>query len=179
MKKLNDLFFRLVEFLLVVMLSAMVIMVFGNVMLRYGFNDSIISSEELSRFLFIWITFLGAIVTLRENAHLGVDTVVRKLGMRGKKTAAILSNLMMIGCCALMLYGTLKQHTINASTRSAVTEIPMIWVYGVGYVASIAMTLILLGKLVRLIRGDITEDELVQVKESEEALAAHGAQVKR
>jgi len=179
MKKLNDLFFRLVEFLLVVMLSAMVIMVFGNVVLRYGFNDSIISSEELSRFLFIWITFLGAIVTLRENAHLGVDTVVRKLGMRGKKTAAILSNLMMIGCCALMFYGTLKQHTINASTRSAVTEIPMIWVYGVGYVASIAMTLILLGKLVRLLRGDITEDELVQVKESEEVLAAHGAQVKR
>jgi hypothetical protein len=82
MKKFSDLFFRLVEFLLVVMLSAMVIMVFGNVVLRYGFNDSIISSEELSRFLFIWITFLGAIVTLRENAHLGVDTVVRKLGLR-------------------------------------------------------------------------------------------------
>ena len=179
MKKFSDLFFRLVEFLLVVMLSAMVIMVFGNVVLRYGFNDSIISSEELSRFLFIWITFLGAIVTLRENAHLGVDTVVRKLGLRGKKAAAIVSNLMMIGCCALMFYGTFKQHGINASTRSAVTEIPMIWVYGVGYVASIAMTLILLGKLLRLVRGDVTEEELVQVKESEEILAAHGAQVKR
>jgi TRAP-type C4-dicarboxylate transport system permease small subunit len=157
----------------------MVIMVFGNVVLRYGFNDSIISSEELSRFLFIWITFLGAIVTLRENAHLGVDTVVRKLGLRGKKTAAIVSNLMMIGCCALMFYGTFKQHGINASTRSAVTEIPMIWVYGVGYVASIAMTLILLGKLLRLVRGDVTEEELVQVKESEEILAAHGAQAKQ
>ena len=179
MKKFSDLFFRLVEFLLVVMLSAMVIMVFGNLVLRYGFNDSIISSEELSRFLFIWITFLGAIVTLRENAHLGVDTVVRKLGLRGKKTAAIVSNLMMIGCCALMFYGTFKQHGINASTRSAVTEIPMIWVYGVGYVASIAMTLILLGKLLRLVRGDVTEEELVQVKESEEILAAHGAQAKQ
>ena len=179
MKTLNDLFFRLVEVLLVVMLSAMVVMVFGNVVLRYGFNSSIISSEELSRFLFIWITFLGAIVTLRENAHLGVDTVVRKLSLTGKKTAAIVSNLMMIGCCTLMFYGTFKQHTINASTRSAVTEIPMIWVYGVGYVASIAMALILVGKLVRLVRGDVAEDELVQVKESEEVLAAHGAEVKR
>ena len=173
MKTLNDLFFRLVEFLLVVMLSAMVVMVFGNVVLRYGFNDSIISSEELSRFLFIWITFLGAIVTLRENAHLGVDTLVRKLGITGKKAAAILSNLMMIGCCALMFYGTLKQHTINASTRSAVTELPMIWVYGVGYVASVAMALILAGKLVRLVRGDLSEEELIQVKESEELIAAH------
>jgi TRAP-type C4-dicarboxylate transport system permease small subunit len=179
MKTLNDLFFRLVEVLLVVMLSAMVVMVFGNVVLRYGFNSSIISSEELSRFLFIWITFLGAIVTLRENAHLGVDTLVRKLSLTGKKTAAIVSNLMMIGCCTLMFYGTFKQHTINASTRSAVTEIPMIWVYGVGYVASIAMALILVGKLVRLVRGDVSEDELVQVKESEEVLAAHGAEVKR
>ena len=179
MKTLNDLFFRLVEVLLVVMLSAMVVMVFGNVVLRYGFNSSIISSEELSRFLFIWITFLGAIVTLRENAHLGVDTLVRKLSLTGKKTAAIVSNLMMIGCCTLMFYGTFKQHTINASTRSAVTEIPMIWVYGVGYVASIAMALILVGKLVRLVRGDVAEDELVQVKESEEVLAAHNAEVKR
>ena len=68
MKKINDLFFKLAEVTLVIMLSAMVIMVFGNVVLRYGFNDGIISSEELSRFLFIWITFLGAIVTMRENA---------------------------------------------------------------------------------------------------------------
>ena len=179
MKVLTDLFFRLAEFTLVTMLCLMVIMVFGNVVLRYGFNDGIISSEELSRFLFIWITFLGAIVTLRENAHLGVDTLVRKLSLTGKKTAAIVSNLMMIGCCTLMFYGTFKQHTINASTRSAVTEIPMIWVYGVGYVASIAMALILVGKLVRLVRGDVAEDELVQVKESEEVLAAHNAEVKR
>ena len=179
MKKINDLFFKLAEVTLVVMLSAMVIMVFGNVVLRYGFNDGIISSEELSRFLFIWITFLGAIVTMRENGHLGLDSIVRKLSLRGKKVAFALSNLLMLGCCTLMFYGTLKQHGINASTRSAVTEIPMIWVYGVGYVASIAMTLILLGKLLRLVRGDVTEEELVQVKESEEILAAHGAQAKQ
>ena len=117
MKKINDLFFKMAEFILVIMLSAMVIMVFGNVVLRYGFNDGIISSEELSRYLFIWITFLGAIVTLRENAHLGVDTLVRRLSLTGKKTAAITSNLMMMGCCTLMFYGTFKQHTINASTK--------------------------------------------------------------
>ncbi len=173
MKKLNDLFFRLVEFLLVIMLSAMVVMVFGNVVLRYGFNDSIISSEELSRFLFIWITFLGAIVTLRENAHLGVDTVLRMLNLTGKKVAALISNSLMLVCCALMFYGTFKQHGINASTRSAVTELPMSWVYGVGYVASIAMGLIILGKLVRLLRGDYQESDLIQVQESEEVVSQH------
>ena len=173
MKKLNDLFFKLAELTLVIMLSAMVIMVFGNVVLRYGFNDGIISSEELSRVLFIWITFLGAIVTMRDNAHLGLDSVVRMLSLRGKKIAFALSNFLMLGCCALMFYGTFKQHDINASTHSAVTELPMSWVYGVGYVTSIAMGLMIIGKLVRLAKGEFNEADLIQVQDSEEEASPH------
>lgn len=173
MNKLNDLFFRLAEFTLVIMLSTMVIMVFGNVVLRYLFNDGIISSEELSRFLFIWITFLGAIVTFRENGHLGLDSVVRKLSLKGKKAAFAISNMAMLGCCSLMFYGTLKQHQINATTLSAVVEIPMSWVYGVGYVTSIAMGLMIVGKLVRLAKGEFNESDLIQVQDSEEVVTIH------
>jgi len=173
MQKFNDLFFKLAEFTLVIMLSAMVIMVFGNVVLRYGFNDGIISSEELSRFLFIWITFLGAIVTMRDNGHLGLDSVVRKFSLQGKKMAYAISNLLMLGCCVLMFYGTFKQHGINASTLSAVTEIPMSWVYGVGYITSVAMGLMIIGKLVQLAKGNFKESDLIQVKDSEEVVTAH------
>ena len=173
MKKINDLFFRLAEFTLVIMLSAMVIMVFGNVVLRYGFNDGIISSEELSRFLFIWITFLGAIVTMRDNAHLGLDSVVRKLSLNGKKIAFAISNILMLVCFALMFYGTYKQHGINATTRSAVTELPMSWVYGVGYITSVAMSFMIIGKLVSLIKGDFNEADLIQVIDSEEEATPH------
>lgn len=175
MQKINELFFRVAEFTLVLMLTTMVIMVFGNVVLRYGFNDSIISSEELSRFLFIWITFLGAVVTMRDNAHLGLDSVVRKLSLRGKKVAFAISNLLMLMCCTLMFYGTFKQHGINASTRSAVTELPMSWVYGVGYIASVAMGLMILGKLIRLAQGHFNEADLIQVTDSEEHVPAHPA----
>ena len=173
MKKINDLFFTLAEITLVIMMTAMVIMVFGNVVLRYGFNDGIISSEELSRFLFIWITFLGAIVTMRENGHLGLDSIVRKLSLNGKKMAFALSNILMLGCCVLMFYGTFKQHGINATTHSAVTEIPMSWVYGVGYITSVAMGLMIIGKLVRLAKGEFNESDLIQVQDSEEVVTAH------
>jgi TRAP-type C4-dicarboxylate transport system permease small subunit len=174
-KKISDLFFRLAEFTLVIMLSLMVVMVFGNVVLRYGFNSGIISSEELSRYLFIWITFLGAIVTMRENAHLGLDSLVRRLSLRGKKIAFAISNLLMFGCCVLMFYGTLKQHGINASTRSAVTEIPMSWVYGIGYITSIAMGLMVLAKLVQLARGQFRESDLIQIQDSEDGALTHVA----
>jgi len=173
MKTLTDLFFKLAEILLVTMLVVMVVMVFGNVVLRYGFNSGIISSEELSRYLFIWITFLGAIVAMRENAHLGLDTVVRLLPRAGKKLCFALSNLLMLGCCALMFYGTWKQHGINATTLSPVTETPMSWVYGVGYIASVAMALLIVGKLVRLARGEFTDDDLIQVQDSEDTAAPH------
>jgi TRAP-type C4-dicarboxylate transport system permease small subunit len=173
MKVLTDLFFRLAEFTLVTMLCLMVIMVFGNVVLRYGFNDGIISSEELSRYLFIWITFLGAIVTMRDNAHLGLDSLVRRLSLRGKKLAFAVSNILMLGCCALMFYGTFKQHGINASTRSPVLEVPMIWIYGVGYLTSVAMGLMIAAKLVALARGQFQDSDLIQIQDSEETAISH------
>jgi TRAP-type transport system small permease protein len=168
MTRLTALFFRAVEVLLVLFLTLMVVMVFGNVVLRYGFNSGIISSEELSRFLFIWITFLGAIIAMREGTHLGLDSVVRALPRGGKIACLVLSELLMLFCCVLMFYGTWKQHSINATTLSAVVEIPMSWVYGVGYLASTAMALIIIGKLVRLARGQMSDDELIAVQDSED-----------
>ncbi len=173
MKVLTDLFFRLAEFTLVTMLCLMVIMVFGNVVLRYGFNTGLDFSEELSRFFFIWITFLGAIIAMRENAHLGLDTLVRVLPRAGKKLCFGLSNALMLGCCALMFYGTFKQHGINASTRSPVLEIPMIWIYGVGYLTSVAMGLMIAAKLVALARGQFQESDLIQIQDSEETAISH------
>jgi TRAP-type transport system small permease protein len=173
MKQLSDLFFRLAEALLVLMLCAMVIMVFGNVVLRYGFNSGLDFSEELSRFFFIWITFLGAIIAMRENAHLGLDTLIRVLPRVGKKFCFGLSNALMLGCCALMFYGTWRQHHINATTMSPVTGLPMIWVYGVGYVASLAMGALIASNLWKLATGRITDQDLIQVHDSEEEALAH------
>ena len=179
MKQINDLFFRLAEFVLVIMLSVMVIMVFGNVVLRYGFNSGLISSEELSRFLFIWVTFLGAIVAMRDNAHLGLDTLIRVLPGAGKRFCFALSNLLMLGCCVLMFYGTLKQHQINATTLSGVMQIPMSWVYGVGYITSVAMGLMILGKLIRLARGGYSDSDLIEVQDSEDGGEQHTVGAKR
>jgi TRAP-type transport system small permease protein len=79
----------------------------------------------------------------------------------------------MLSCCALMFYGTWRQHQINATTMSAVLEIPMSWVYGVGYVTSIAMGLMIISKLMRLAAGKISDDELIQVHDSEDDASPH------
>ena len=73
---------RVLEAVIASLLALMVVLVFGNVVLRYGFNSGITVSEEVSRWLFIWMTFLGAIVALREHGHLGVDMVVQRKDLR-------------------------------------------------------------------------------------------------
>ena len=62
---------KLVENVLIVMFAIMAILVFGNVVLRYGFNSGIVFSEEVSRFLFMWLTLIGALIVLKDHAHLG------------------------------------------------------------------------------------------------------------
>ena len=70
---------------MVACLLLMVVLVFGNVVLRYVFNSSITLSEEISRWLFVWITFMGAVVALREHAHLGTDALVSRLPPAGQE----------------------------------------------------------------------------------------------
>ena len=74
MERVLDLYCGFLKGVIALCLAVMVVLVFGNVVLRYGFNSGITISEELSRWLLVWLTFLGAIVAVREHSHLGVDS---------------------------------------------------------------------------------------------------------
>ena len=168
MKKAIDLFFKFLEFLVVACMVAMVIMVFGNVVLRYGFNSGITVSDEMSRYCFIWLTYIGAMVAMRDGAHLGVDTLIKSLPLNGKKFCFAASQLLMLFCNVLFLMGTYEMHNLQVTNVSPVVGISMIWVYGIGYVVSLVMGAFNIEKLWRLFTGNISEDELVQVMESED-----------
>src|SRR5262245_57590521 len=146
----------------------MVLMVFGNVVLRYAFNSGIVVSEELARFCFVWLTFIGGVVAMREGTHLGMDNVVSKLSRRGQLACLAASQLLIVVCCTVLLWGTWRQHEINASTAAPVTGLSMIWIFGLGYVVGGGIALLALRELWRIVRGRVTDDELVQVRESEE-----------
>src|SRR5437763_6636170 len=101
-QKAIDLVCRVFGMLMVACLALMVLMVFGNVVLRYGFNSGITVSEELSRWLFVWMTFLGSVVALRNHAHLGTDALVSRLRPAGKKACYVAAHLLMLYLCWLM-----------------------------------------------------------------------------
>ena len=106
MDNLGHLVKRLLEFLVVLIMCAMSLMVFGNVVLRYIANSSITSSEELSRYLFVWLTFLAAILAYYENQHICVDFIVKKFNVITQKICSLLVNFLIILCSCFITYGS-------------------------------------------------------------------------
>ena len=171
---LLDRFCKLLELLIALCLALMVLMVFGNVVLRYVFNSGIAVSEELSRWLFVWLTFLGAIVALKENGHLGTDMLVSRLPRWGKRVCLVASQLLMLGVTAMLLQGSLAQARINLDVEAPVTGAPMAVVYAAGVVFAVPALLLLLAQLWRTLSGQLGDDELVMVQESEDLAQVHG-----
>lgn len=165
---------KLLEVLLVVLLAAMVIMVFGNVVLRYAFNSGITESEELSRWAFIWMTFLGAIVAIREGGHLGTDMLVGRFGPTGKKICLGIAETLMLYTCWLIFSGSLDQTRINLDVEAPVSGWSMAWVSGVGLVFAVSAAVFHLLKLGRLLTGRLSSHELVTVQESEDRAKVQG-----
>lgn len=162
-------FFRGIEALIAGMLAVMVVLVFGNVVLRYGFNSGITVSEEVSRWLFIWMTFLGAVVALREHGHLGVDMVVQRLPPAGKKLCLLIAHLIMLWIVWLLFQGGVAQARINWDVEAPTTGASMAIVYSSAVVFAVLAACILIADLLRLLTGRIADDQLVMVQESEEA----------
>ena len=158
-------FDRLLEVTLVACMVVMFVFVFINVMMRLLMNSGIDISEELPRFAFVWMCFVGAVVGMRRHSHLGVDMVVAALPLLGRKICWGISQAIMAVCSVYMLYGTWLQHDIIEKNASAVMQISMLYVYGISYLAGAAILVICLSNLVRLALGQVEEHELIDVLE--------------
>ena len=163
-----DRYCKMLSVLMVGALALMVLLVFTNVVLRYAFNSGITVSEELSRWLFVWMTFLGAIVAMQEGAHLGTDMLVSRLSVRGKRICLVLGHLLMLYICWLLFKGSLEQVKVNWTSTSAAMEASLGIFYASGMVCAASGAVILLNHLWRLMRGELREEELIGIRESEE-----------
>jgi TRAP-type C4-dicarboxylate transport system permease small subunit len=184
LKSLADALTRALEVVMVICMVVMLVMVFGNVVLRLFFNTGIDLSEEIPRFAFVWMTFLGAVVGMRRRAHLGVDMLVQVLPVFGRKVCWGISQAIMLVCSVYIFYGTLLQHDIIKGNASPVAQVSMLWVFGVSYITGAAIAVICASNLLRLVAGKVSEDELIDVNEegmgeahdAEEELAAQTAE---
>ncbi|QXL85580.1 TRAP transporter small permease [Comamonas sp. NLF-1-9] len=163
------------EVLIVACLAIMGILVFGNVVLRYAFNSGIAISEELSRLLFVWLIFLGAVLASAQRVHIGFDTLQRRVGPRLRRALIAFSGLLILTGCAVFIVGGWKQTVINLGNSYPVLGISYAWLYGVGIVFGVALIVPVSYNIVRALRGDfdkMTHDLGDRIEQASERIEA-------
>lgn len=168
MRTVIEFYFKAARFAIACLLGAMVVLVFGNVILRYAFNQGITVSEELSRIFFVWLTFLGAVVAMRDHAHLGVDSLVRRLSPTGARIALFIGHLMMLAATWLVLSGSWTQTLINIPTLAPATGMSMGWFYGARLAFAVPAFLIIAWNALGIATGRIDVARTQFVTDSEE-----------
>jgi TRAP-type transport system small permease protein len=154
---LVDAGFRAFEAMLVAILAVMVVIVFGNVVLRYGFGSGISVTEEISRLLFVWLIFLGAIPVMRQHGHLGVEFIVGALSPASRRVFRIVSDVLMLACCTVFGWGAWEQTQLNFMNHMPISGLPTALAYGAAAVSAIGLGILILADLVVTIRSRATD----------------------
>lgn len=124
----------LIEALLALLLAGMIVMVFTNVAMRYGFNSGLRWGIELSRMAFVWIVMLGSALALRSNEHLAVTELVETFLPRALRPLLVLTRIIIIGLLAMFVIGCWRQMMLNWVNISQVTGLPTALFYLAGVV---------------------------------------------
>ena len=114
--------------IVIVLLAAMACMVFANVVLRYLSGNSILWVEEASRYVMIWLTFLGCGLVLRYGGHIGIDTLQERFPRQAPMLRAVIALLMLAFFVVMVWLGTV--YSLRTWTQTTpVMEIPVGAVY--------------------------------------------------
>jgi TRAP-type transport system small permease protein len=112
----------------IAMLAAMATMVFANVALRFLTDHSILWVEEASRYLMIWLTFIGSGLVLRYGGHIGIDALQGALPRHAAWIRAAIF-LLLLAFFATMLWLGVRYATVTWGQTTPVLQIPIGVVY--------------------------------------------------
>ncbi|NNK56007.1 MAG: TRAP transporter small permease [Desulfofustis sp.] len=113
---------RYAEYFLLLLGGSMTAIVIIQVFSRYALNHSLFWSEELARYLLVWLTFIGATVAYHRSMHPGVDVVFKRLQRKNRRRIRLLVHLIsLVFFLILIWYGCNFAYFIRAQTTPALS----------------------------------------------------------
>lgn len=95
------------------------------VFFRYVLNDSIVWAEELARYLFVWLTFVGGGLGVGRNIHVGVDSVVEMMGARSRLLVLICVEMAIVAFVVALVYVGVQFTIFGMGQNALLLGIPM------------------------------------------------------
>ena len=141
---LND---NIEESILIILSIITVIIVFLQVVMRTVFNSSLVWSEELARYLFIWLIYIGVAYGVKKNRHISVEVVTYILGRKGNWILSIIANILFLIFAILICYLSFNV-TMSVNRMSPAMGIPMSLVYAAPFVGMLLTSIRIVQKLI-------------------------------
>lgn len=139
---------RFVDVVMAALLGFMIVIVFANVVLRYGFSTGLRQSVELSRLGLVWLVMLGAAVVLRRGEHLAVAEFAESWLPRAMPVLRRLSYVVILVSVLMLFWGAFRQMNANWANISPLTGLPSALMYLAGVVSSVLMGFIAVVRIV-------------------------------
>jgi len=139
---------RVLDLAVVLAFAVMTVAIGLQVIFRYLLNDPLAGSEEVGRLAFVWVTFLGAAVATRDDAHVRIDYFLRRLGPRSALACRILGHVGTAVFGLIMVWVGFLLARFSWDFESASLQFPMTFVHAAIPVAGALMTAAAVGNAV-------------------------------
>ncbi|MGU3492406.1 TRAP transporter small permease [Xanthobacteraceae bacterium A53D] len=113
------------------LIFSMMVVTFGQVVSRYALSNSLSWSEELGRYIFVWITFLGMAAAFQSKAHIALDFLIHLLPAKPSRGLVIFNTLLVALVGVALVVGGVSLIKFGMKQRSAALGLPMYYVYSV------------------------------------------------
>ncbi|MEX0502663.1 TRAP transporter small permease [Alphaproteobacteria bacterium LSUCC0719] len=122
-------FLGLTKLAIIVISIVMVLVTLAQVIFRYLLEAPLPWSEELARYCFVWIVFLGGAIGFFRGVHLGVDLLVNALPQRLRSILDLLINALIAGFAGTVIYASIPVIKMNMFQISPALGLQMSWIY--------------------------------------------------
>ena len=167
-----DKLFKGIDYLTGILTGLMVLFVFMNVVLRTCFNSGLTWSEELSRYLFVFVTYVGAISAMRVNGHLGVDTLISRGPRPLQMVMYVVSQLVIAALMCILVHGSGKMVLQNTESRTAALGISYALLYSVGIITGVSIAAMAVANIVYAVTHPSEISSIVSMTTDEDEIMA-------
>ena len=167
-----DKLFKGIDYLTGILTGLMVLFVFMNVVLRTCFNYGLTWSEELSRYLFVFVTYVGAISAMRVNGHLGVDTLISRVPRPLQMVMYVVSQLVIAALMCILVHGSGKMVLQNTESRTAALGISYALLYSVGIITGVSIAAMAVANIVYAVTHPSEISSIVSMTTDEDEIMA-------
>ncbi|MEG6615979.1 TRAP transporter small permease [Peptococcaceae bacterium 1198_IL3148] len=139
MDKLDNLIAKILYYICALLMLVMAVVITSQVISRYVFGSPFTWSEELGRYTFVWLSFLGMAIAVKQGSHIALDILVNKLTGVKRRTLMVINNLFVMVFSLVLTYGGYNLVAVGARQSSPSLNLPMDLVYSVIPVSGILL----------------------------------------